>query len=130
MVVATNQPPKNAIAIYLRRWEVETLFSCLKERGFNFEDTRITQLDRVEKLMGLLTMAVAWVHKIGEWRAIVKPIKLRRYQDGTRRPQFSYFRYGLDFIRESVLRIHAKFEQFVACLDLIRSNKINIINES
>ena len=57
MVIATNQVPKNAISIYLRRWEIETLFSCLKERGFNFEDTRITNLERVEKLMGVLAMA-------------------------------------------------------------------------
>lgn len=116
MVVATNQAPKNAISIYLRRWEIETLFSCLKERGFNFEDTRITQLERIEKLMGVLAMATAWVHKIGEWRATIKPIKLRRYKDGQMRPQFSYFRYGLDFIRESILQIRSRFDQFMGCL--------------
>lgn len=33
MIVVTNQAAKNAIAIYLRRWEIETLFSCLKGRG-------------------------------------------------------------------------------------------------
>ena len=42
MVVATNQSPQNEIMIYLMRWEIETLFSCLKERGFNFEDTQMT----------------------------------------------------------------------------------------
>ena len=99
MVVATNQKPKNAILIYLRRWEIETLFSCLKERGFNFEDTRITNLERIEKLMGVLAMATAWVHKIGEWRAEIRPIKLKRFRNGQMRPQYSYFRYGLDFIR-------------------------------
>jgi hypothetical protein len=34
MIVATNQSPKNAIAIYLRRWEIENLFQSLKSRGF------------------------------------------------------------------------------------------------
>ena len=29
MIVATNKPADNAIAIYLRRWEIEVLFSCL-----------------------------------------------------------------------------------------------------
>ncbi len=38
MIVATNQTPKNAIPIYLRRWEIELLFQCLKGRGFRFED--------------------------------------------------------------------------------------------
>lgn len=87
MVVATHQCPKNAIAIYLRRWEIETLFSCLKGRGFNFEETRLTALDRIEKLMVVLAMAVAWVHKVGEWRAEIKPIRFKKFRDGVLRPQ-------------------------------------------
>lgn len=126
MVVATNQQPKNAISIYLRRWEIETLFSCLKERGFNFEDTRITQLERVEKLMGVLAMATAWVHKIGEWRAERKPIQFKIFQNGQQRPQYSYFRYGLDFIRETLFQITSKFEQFKHCLELITIQNIQI----
>ncbi len=30
---------------YALRWEIETLFSCLKGRGFNLENTRLTDLD-------------------------------------------------------------------------------------
>lgn len=122
MVIATNQPPKNAISIYLRRWEVETLFSCLKARGFNFEDTRLTQLERIEKLMGVLAMATAWVHKIGEWRAEIKPIRLKQFKNGQRRPQYSYFRYGLDFIRETLFQIKSKFIQLQACIRLLSPN--------
>ena len=113
----------------MRRWEIETLFSCLKERGFNFEDTRITHLERIEKLMGVLAMATAWVHKIGEWRSERREIKFKRFKSGQRRPQYSYFRYGLDFIREAILQINKKFEQFIACLNLISPSKIRIINE-
>ncbi|KCZ09755.1 hypothetical protein J973_4206, partial [Acinetobacter baumannii 26016_7] len=29
------------------RWEIETLFSCLKGRGFNLENTRLTDPRRV-----------------------------------------------------------------------------------
>ena len=37
-------PMFNASAIrdYALRWEIETLFSCLKGRGFNLENTRLT----------------------------------------------------------------------------------------
>ena len=59
MIVATNQKPFNAIEIYLRRWEVETLFANLKTKGFRFEDTHITDLKRLEKIMGLLAMGGA-----------------------------------------------------------------------
>ena len=119
MVVVTNQPTNNAIAIYLRRWEIETLFSCLKERGFNFEATRLTHRERIDKLMGLLAMAIAWVHKIGEWHAEIKPIKFKQYKNGQRRPQYSYFRYGLDFIRDILFHIHSKEKQFQECLALL-----------
>jgi hypothetical protein len=48
MIVATNQLPKNAIPIYLRKWEIECLFHALKGRGFRFEETHMTTLERVE----------------------------------------------------------------------------------
>ncbi|HWY33669.1 MAG TPA: IS4 family transposase [Nitrosopumilaceae archaeon] len=102
MIVATNQLPQNAIPIYLRRWEIEMLFQSLKGRGFRFEETRLTQLDRIEKLILLLVIGFCWAHKVGEWRVIKKPILFNRYID-SRRPQYSYFRYGFDLIREALL---------------------------
>jgi hypothetical protein len=42
MIVATNHPrPQRVISIYLRRWEIENLFSCLKTRGLRFEEKKI-----------------------------------------------------------------------------------------
>jgi hypothetical protein len=116
MLVATNQNTKNAVPIYIRRWEIENLFQCLKTRGFRFEDTHITISERIEKLMALVSMAFCWAHKIGEWRAIKKPIILKKFRN-SRRPQYSYFRYGLDFIREIILHINKKYRQFRLCLE-------------
>lgn len=56
MIVATNKNPKNAIAIYLRRWEIECLFSCLKGRGFCFEETHLRDRARIKKMMALLAI--------------------------------------------------------------------------
>ena len=110
MIVATNQKPQTAIAIYLRRWEIETLFQGLKSRGFCFEDTHITQPARIEKLMTVLAIGFCWAHKIGEWRATIKPITLNKHKTA-RRPQYSYFRYGFDLIREAVLQFSSHFQQ-------------------
>src|SRR3990167_9606604 len=49
LIVATTEGPENAIEIYAKRWEIETLFGCLKGRGFHFEDTHITELERIKK---------------------------------------------------------------------------------
>ena len=119
MIVATNQNPKNAIAVYLRRWEIESLFQNFKGRGFNFEQTHITALDRLEKMMVLLALTLCWAHKVGEWRAIQKPIPLNRYKD-SQRPQFSYFRYGLDLLQELVFKEYQQIKKhWKACLQLV-----------
>ena len=116
LVVATNQfKAKNAVSIYLRRWEIEVLFQSLKSRGFNFEETHINKRERIEKLMVLLAIGFSWCHKIGEWRALGKPIRLNKFKNG-RRSQYSYFRYGLDLIRDVVLQIYRKQRQFGQCL--------------
>jgi len=119
MIFATNQAPTHAIAIYLRRWEIESLFQVLKGRGFQFEETRLTQLDRLSTLMGLLVVGVCWAHKVGEWQAEVKPIPLNKYQN-SRRPQYSYFRYGLDSLQEALLQT-GQFAKLIyqQCLKLI-----------
>ena len=56
------------LSIYARRWEIETLFECLKTRGFNLEETHITDLDKVERMLSVLAIAYCWAYKIGVWR--------------------------------------------------------------
>jgi len=80
MIVATNKSPKNAIEIYLRRWEIETFFQCLKGRGFHFESTHITDLDRLKKLTAVLAIGSVWAHKVGEWKAETKKIIQKQFK--------------------------------------------------
>jgi len=111
MIVATNQNPNTAITIYLRRWEIECLFQGLKGRGFRFEETHITKLERIEKLMALLTVGFCWAHKVGEWYAKVKPIVFNKYRN-SQRPQYTYFRYGFDLIRDALFNISKRAKEF------------------
>lgn len=99
LVVATDEPMKEPILSYGKRWEIECLFACLKSKGFNFEDTHITNLERIEKLLVLLTIAFCWAHKTGEWRSTQKAIKIKTHG----RRAVSYFRYGLDLLRDFIL---------------------------
>lgn len=99
LVVATDESMRAPILTYGKRWEIECLFACLKSKGFNFEDTHITKLDRIEKLLALLTIAFCWAYKTGEWRNEQKEIKIKKHG----RKAISYFRYGLDILRDLVL---------------------------
>ncbi len=95
LIVVTNAEPKEALATYALRWEIETLFAAMKTRGFNLEDTHMTNRDRVSKLVAVLAIAFCWAHKIGEWLHETKPIPLKSHQ----RRAKSIFRYGFDQIR-------------------------------
>ncbi len=115
MIILTNAKHSSAIPAYLRRWEIETLFQSLKGRGFNFEDTHVTKPERIEKIIALLAVGFAWAHKTGEWRAEIKPIPMKSIKK-QRRPQYSYFRYGLDYIRGLVSGFSSPIKTFRECL--------------
>ena len=99
LIVATDQLLEDPIKQYAKRWEIETLFACLKSKGFNFEDTHITKPERIEKLLVLLTIAFCWAYKTGEWRHEQKAITIKKHG----RKAVSYFRYGLDVLRDFAL---------------------------
>jgi hypothetical protein len=56
-IASSGAPQAEAIDAYADHWQVETLFGCLKSRGFNLEDTHLTDPQRRSKLMGLLALA-------------------------------------------------------------------------
>ncbi|MFO1372145.1 MAG: transposase [Candidatus Competibacteraceae bacterium] len=64
-VASSSAPQAEALDAYADRWQVETLFGGLKTRGFNFEDTHLTDPERLSKMMGLLALAFAWVYRTG-----------------------------------------------------------------
>ena len=84
-----------AIEDYKNRWEIETLFGCLKSRGFRLEETHITDPDRLKKLIALLAIAFSWAHIVGEWLAQLKPIRIKKHS----RLAKSIFRLGFDHLR-------------------------------
>ena len=102
VLVCTAEADK-ALFRYTRRWEVETLFSALKSRGFNLEDTRMTTSERLDKLLALLALAFTWAHLVGEWCYQARPLKLKRHGYLPK----SYFKRGLDALRSAILAGHA-----------------------
>lgn len=111
LIVVTNDASGFAIKRYALRWEIETLFGCLKGRGFNFEDTHITHPERIKKLLVLLSVAFCWAHKVGEWHNEHKPIRIKQHG----RREKSIFKYGLDYIIDAIRNLSG--EKFTLCLD-------------
>ena len=120
LILVTDVNPETAMDDYRLRWEIETLFACLKTRGFNFESTHLTKLDRINKLVAVLAITFSWCHITGEWLHQQKPIKIKAHG----RPAVSIFRYGLDCLREIVLNLLDNKRRYNQVLRLL-SRQIN-----
>lgn len=118
VVVATNMNPRFAMKTYKMRWSIETLFSCLKGRGFNFEDSHITDPKRGEALFFVLNLAFYWTMRVGS--NSVKRIPLKRASHG--RARKSIFRRGLDLIRECVIQLYAVPEKILRYISMLGKN--------
>jgi Transposase DDE domain len=105
LIVASGSFVQDAIKVYGLRWEIETLFGCLKGRGFKLEETRVVSYLRIKKLLVLPVIAFCWAHKVGDWKHdCVLPIKVKKHR---RRAQ-SIFRYGLDYIRAELFNVFSR----------------------
>ena len=60
MIIVTQKAVETAISDYAKRWEIETLFGILKSRGFDLEETHLNEIERLSKLVALLTLAMCW----------------------------------------------------------------------
>lgn len=94
VIVASPHVAADALSDYGRRWEIETLFGCLKTRGFRLEETHVTDPARLEKLMALLALTFCWAVVVGEWLMRHKPLRVKKHG----RKCKSLFRHGLDYL--------------------------------
>ncbi len=122
LILATDKNPETALENYKKRWGIETLFQCLKGRGFNFEDTHMTFPERIDKLIALLAIAFCWCHATGEWCASQKPIKIKKHG----RKAVSLFRVGLDHIGNILHNISDLYHEFNKNLRIILIPLISI----
>lgn len=99
IVISSGVEPEKAITHYARRWEIETLFGCLKSRGFDLEATHMSDPAKIGKLVGILGIAFVWAYQMGEWLNEIQPIKIKKHG----RKAKSLFRHGLDYLGELLM---------------------------
>jgi hypothetical protein len=100
MILISNHQFDNPFSLYRRRWEIETMFGCLKTRGFRMEDTHVTDPDKIEKVLFVLAIAFCWAYKIGDVADKNEPLKTKKHGRKIR----SLFREGLNQIQRAILR--------------------------
>ena len=95
LAVVSNRPGPAALAAYRKRWAIECLFGDAKTRGLNIEDTRLTDPRKLDLLMGLTALAIAWAARSAI--ALIWPRAPRRGSHGHLTK--SWFRTGFDHLR-------------------------------
>lgn len=95
---------KHLGTVYRRRWTIEACFQAFKGRGFDLERTHLRQLEKLKKLVAMVSIAYALCVSMGIYQdERVKKIKVKKHGYKAN----SFFRTGLDKIRE-MLRMKAK----------------------
>ena len=115
-IVISFNKPEESLEKYAKRWQIETLFKAFKSSGFNLEDTHVTQMDRIEKLVLLVMLAFVWCYKIGDYiDTNIKAIRIIKH--GSR--AISIFKYGLDYLSRILISgincLKINVYQFLSC---------------
>jgi hypothetical protein len=111
-VVSNRFTGSQMLELYKLRWGIEQLFSHLKKRGFNLEDTHMTDAKKLEKLFALIALAFmfsyGWGCHLRTTRKVTKTMARK-----------SLFRQGLEGILRLLVNPHLKAkdrEEFIRWL--------------
>lgn len=99
LIVVSNTPARAALDAYRRRWAIECLFGDTKTHGLNLEDTRLTDPRKLDLLLALVALAVAWVSRAAATLLGRRAPKRKSHGYFAK----SWFRTGFDQVR-SLLR--------------------------
>lgn len=107
VIVVSSERTGRILLEYGQRWQIETLFGCLKTRGFRLEEMHLTCGKRVSSLLSLLTLATIWGILAGEIAARQTPPKIKKHG----RTEKSIFRLGLETLRNCFCQMSTNLKQ-------------------
>lgn len=117
LIVASQTKKIDVIDLYRSRWYIENMFKDMKSNGLNITNTHVTDLDRLECLLGLIVLAQAWIIRIGEHIRKTNPKLFKKAKH--KRNRKSVFRAGLDDIKRAFITSHTsliwKYIRFLSC---------------
>ena len=118
VLLATNRPDlDHVLDLYKTRWSIETAFGFFKSRGFNLEDTHLTQAKRIELLLAVLALGLMWSLLVGIWLDQQKPIKRKKHG----RKTISCVRLGINHLHDILEHLDDKWREFRYCCRLLLS---------
>ena len=68
-IAMSDTPTTGRTFDYGLRWGIEAMFSDFKSRGFGLEDSQLQRVDRMERLILVMALALYWAVSTGMWAA-------------------------------------------------------------
>lgn len=97
-VLASDRPAGMArVREYRRRMRAEATYDDCKSRGWHIERSKVTQLDRLERLVLVVHLALWWAYQLG--CRVVRQGQRRQYDRADRR-DLSLQRLGLAWLHD------------------------------
>jgi hypothetical protein len=100
LIVCSNRPTRAALDADAKRWQIECLFAEAKTRGLNIEGTCLTDPRKLDLLMTIVALALAWAAATATTllgsRAPAPARKAHGYLSR------SWFRIGFDHLRHAL----------------------------
>ena len=100
-IIVSSKDNINSLEKYQLRWTIENMFGAFKSRGFNFEETHMTNLEKIKMLIVLVSIVYTWCVLLGLYLDESLPIKLMKL--GRRRK--SIFKYGFEYLTGFIKRL-------------------------
>jgi hypothetical protein len=79
LVVVHSSNITNACELYKYRWQIETMFKAFKSSGFNLEDTKVVNYDKLETLISVMMIAFTISYEVGDDYEDDHPQKLKKH---------------------------------------------------
>lgn len=118
VLLATNRTDLDQVlGLYKTRWSIETAFGFFKSRGFNLEETHLTQTKRIELLLAVLALGLMWSLLVGIWLDQQQPIKRKKHG----RKAISCVRLGINHLHDILEHLDDKWRDFRRCCRLLVS---------
>jgi hypothetical protein len=115
LILISLRNPEEALQSYKQRWSIEKLFNKLKRRGFNLEATHMTDTQKLEKLLALVSIAYLWAFLTGE--EVKKSYSVKMYETGKRVK--SSFDLGIKYLRRTMFYINDMVNEFFNLINLL-----------
>lgn len=91
LVISDREPCRRRILEYKKRWKVESTFQDMKSRGWDWEESHVIRLDRVDRLLLVLFLLLWWLARLAA--SCIHNGRRDRYDRHDRRDK-SIFRLG------------------------------------